>query len=167
MRIVRLVGPLVLALAGLSGCILANLGTEERLRDAVVGYNDECRWGRIDLAAQRVVPGYRDQFRMSHFNWGRDFQIADSEIVHVETSGEEQEDAVSTVVVRWYDQTSLLLADTTLRQRWEKVRGGYVLLEESVVGGHPGLLEIPEELVPDDEAPGADESPIEGAQASL
>src|SRR6478672_3886228 len=93
---------LSIALASLSGCILQNLGTEERLRDAVVGYNDECRWGRIDLAAQRVMPAYRDRFRLSHHNWGRDYQIADSEIVHVETSGEEQEDAISTVIVRWY-----------------------------------------------------------------
>jgi hypothetical protein len=151
------------------GCMLQNLSKEERLRDSVVGYNDECRWGRIDLAAQRVVPAYRERFRLSHHSWGRDFQIADSELVHVETAGEESEVAISTVVVRWYDQRTMILADSTLRQSWRKAHGGYVLLEEAVVSGDPALLEIPEELLPamesdDDDAAAA---PAPEAHASL
>jgi hypothetical protein len=72
------------------------------------------------------------------------------------------------VVVRWYDQRSMLLADTTLRQRWEKVRGGYILLEELVVDGNAGLLEIPEALLPsEDEAEPEEPSAAEGATASL
>jgi hypothetical protein len=162
---------LVPALFVLGGCMLQNLSKEERLRDSVVGYNDECRWGRIDLAAQRVMPTYRTTFRLSHHGWGRDFQIADSELIHVETAGEDSEVAISTVIVRWYDQRTMLLATSTLRQSWKKVRGGYILLEEAVVAGDTALLEIPPELLP--ETPEADAptpdapAPAPEARASL
>jgi hypothetical protein len=153
---------LVPALFLVGGCMLQNLSKEERLRDSVVGYNDECRWGRIDLAAQRVMPAYRQRFRLTHHGWGRNLQIADSEIVHVETAGEDSEVAISTVIVRWYDQSTMILADSTLRQSWKKVHGGYILLEEAVVAGHPGLLEIPPELLPDpDDAAGGAEDATE------
>lgn len=155
------------------GCILQNLSTSERLRDAVVGFNDECRWARTDLAVQRVMPEFRSDFRLGHLAWGRSIQIADQEILNVDASADEEEgSAISYVAVRWYDTNGMILADTVLRQQWTKVRGGFLLVREEVIEGDPRLIAIPE--TPADEAEGeetAAETPaaafVEGEGASL
>lgn len=145
----RLLRPLpLLAFALASGCIFQNVGSEEKLRDAVMGYNDETRWNRMDLAQQRVVPTRRGEFRLRHHRWGREFQIADMDILDVQVSGEEQENAISIVQIRWYDQRTMLIADTIVAQEWERVTGGYILVDEQVRDGNPTLLEIPENLRP-------------------
>lgn len=147
---------LVLTLA--PGCILQNLSTSERLRDAVVGFNDECRWARTDLAVQRVVPAFRSEFRLGHLAWGRSIQIADQEILNVDASADEEEgSAVSYVAVRWYGTNGMILADSVLRQQWTKVRGGFLLVREEVIEGDPRLIAIPEAAEPaEGEAPAAD-----------
>ena len=129
-----------------SGCLLANMTPEVKLRDAVVGYNDECRWNRLDLAVQRVSPAERVDFYASHHQWGNDIKIADSDVVAVHTSGEDQENALSLVVVQWYNERTMLLASTTLAQSWDgNLAAGYVLIKEEVHSGDPRLLEPPEE----------------------
>ncbi|MEM9861691.1 MAG: hypothetical protein AAF938_08760 [Myxococcota bacterium] len=136
---------LALAALSLPACMFTGVSTEQKLRDAVVGINDEMRWNRVDLAVQRVAPAFRARFRASRLQWHEDFQIADTEIVHVEV-GEGRENAISLVMIRWYDQRNMIVAETTLRQRWKKVIGGYVMTEEEVASGDPRLLELPEEL---------------------
>ena len=127
----------------MSGCVFQNLSAETRLRDAVVGYNDETRWVRLDLAVQRVAPMFRESFRQMHHRWGNDIQIADLDIVHVETAGEDRDHATSHVMVRWYAQNGMILATTKLTQEWRKIAGGYVMISEVVSGGDDRLLEIP------------------------
>ena len=149
----RLLRPLpLLAFVLASGCIFQNVGSEEKLRDAVMGYNDETRWNRMDLAQQRVVPTRRGEFRLRHHRWGREFQIADMDILDVQVSGEDQENAISIVQIRWYDQRTMLIADTIVAQEWERVTGGYILVDEQVRDGNPTLLEIPENLRPGPDA---------------
>lgn len=145
------------------GCVFGNLGPEEKLRDAVVGLNDEVRWNRIDLAAMRVDPAFRGQFRRTHADWHRRFELADFEIIDVQTAGEEHEQATSFVTFRWYDMRTMLLAETTVRQRWRRTIHGYLLMEEGVSDGNPGLLEIPERLRDEDaeEASPASDAPSE------
>lgn len=146
----RLLRPLpLLAFVLTSGCIFQNIGSEEKLRDAVVGYNDETRWNRMDLAQLRVTPARRGDFRLRHHRWGRDIQIADMDILDVQVSGEEQENAISVVHISWYDQSTMMIADTVVAQEWERVTGGYILIEETVREGSAALLEIPPHLVPD------------------
>lgn len=147
---------LVAAFSMLSGCMFTGASAQETLRDAVVGINDEIRWNRMDLAVQRVTPGYRGEFRATHHDWHREIEIADSEIVHVEM-GAEREEAASIVTFRWYRYSSMTLEETTIRQHWEKVPGGYLLTEEMVVEGEDALLEIPVALR-DPEELEADES---------
>ena len=118
-----------------AGCIFQNISPEERLRDAVVGYNDETRWTRLDLAQQRVTPAQRGEFRMRHYRWGRDIQIADLDILDVQVRGEDRDQATSIVHIRWYDQRTMLLADTVVGQEWERVTGGYLLVAEQVRDG--------------------------------
>lgn len=127
----------------LGGCVFNSVSAEERLRDSVVGLNDETRWNRLDLAAQRVAPAFIGRFRATHHSWHRELQIADSEIVNVEI-GEGREEATSFVTVRWYDQRTMLLSETTLKQKWRRALNGFVMIDEDVADGNPRLLELPE-----------------------
>jgi hypothetical protein len=150
---------LLLCTLGLAqGCIFSNVSAEETLRDAVVGLNDEVRWNRLDLATQRVAPGYRAAFRLTHLDWHEHMKIADSEIVHVQV-GEDRSEAKAYVAIRWYDERTMLLAETTLEQEWHRAGRAYVLVGEKVRNGDPRLLELPEEEdAEDDEDDGEDEA---------
>lgn len=144
----RVLGPLAL-LALAQGCIFNNVSTEETLRDAVVGLNDEVRWNRMDLATQRVAPAFRTAFSLTHHDWHEGMQIADSEIVHVQV-GEDKEDAKAFIKVRWYDQRTMLVSETTLEQKWKKAGRNFVLIAEEVRAGDPRLIQLPEGVTLDD-----------------
>jgi hypothetical protein len=132
-------------LIGLSGCLLQNLSPETRMRDAVIELNEGARWGRMDVASGHVAPGFRPQFQASHIRWGRDIQIADTEILGMSPeTDEEGAGAFSRVAVRWYDESTMVLANTVIRQTWQKHKQTFLLTSESVESGHPGLLMVPE-----------------------
>lgn len=132
-------------LVGLCGCLLQNLSPETRMRDSVIELNEGARWGRMDVASGFVAPPFRPQFKLSHVRWGRDIQIADTEILGMNPhTDEEGEGAFSRVAVRWYDQSTMVLANTVIRQTWQKHKQTFLLTNESVESGHPGLLVIPE-----------------------
>ena len=132
-------------LVALSGCLLQNLSPETRMRDAVIELNEGARWGRMDVASGYVAPGFRPQFQASHVRWGRDIEIADTEILGMSPeTDEEGAGAFSRIAVRWYDQSTMVLANTVIRQTWQKYKQTFLLTSESVESGHPGLLMIPE-----------------------
>lgn len=135
---------LVVLLFGLtaSGCLLQNLGAERQLTDQVYALNDEIRWARIDLATERVAPEFRPTFLQLHRAWGHDIQIADSDCTHVQIS-EDSESATSLVTLSWYDQRTMELYTSVIRQRWIKTDSGFLLDEEIVVGGEERILEAP------------------------
>ncbi|UCH29762.1 MAG: hypothetical protein JSV06_01690 [Myxococcales bacterium] len=132
-------------LIALCGCLLQNLSPETRMRDAVIELNEGARWGRMDVASGHVAPGFRPQFQASHIRWGRDIQIADTEILGMNPqTDEEGVGAFSRIAVRWYDESTMVLANTVIRQTWQKHKQTFLLTAESVESGHPGLLMIPE-----------------------
>ncbi len=142
----RAISILVLGgLLGATGCVFTNVTAEETLRDAVIGLNDEVRWNRIDLAAQRVDARFVGRFRATHHDWHRELQIADSEVVHVQM-GEDRGRATARVTFRWYDERTLLLSETTLQQKWKRTMQGYMLIEEEVADGNDRLLRVPESM---------------------
>jgi len=138
----------VIALSALvlfsAGCLLHNVSSSERLRDAVVGLNDEARWSRMDLAVERVKPEFRVDFATSRHDWGRGIQIADTELMQVRMGGD-GDAAVSVVAVRWYRYDTMTLHATIIRQQWEAAGGTYLLASEQVVDGDQALLAPPEE----------------------
>lgn len=132
-------------LIGLSGCLMQNLSPETRMRDAVIELNEGARWGRMDVASGHVAPPFRPQFQLTHMRWGREIQIADTEILGMDpTTDDEGAGAFSRIAVRWYDQSTMVLANTVIRQTWQKHKQTFLLTGESVESGHPGLLMIPE-----------------------
>lgn len=128
----------------IGGCMIQNLSPISALTDQVYAINDESRWARIDLATERVLPAYRQTFLTSHREWGHDIQIADSDTTHL-TLSDDEEDAISLVTVSWYDQRTMELSQTVIRQRWTHTDNGFRLDQERVVGGNEALLDLPEE----------------------
>ena len=57
---------------------------------------------------------------------------------------EEGAGAFSRIAVRWYDESTMVLANTVIRQTWQKHKQTFLLTSYSVESGHPGLLMIPE-----------------------
>ncbi|MFO0695461.1 MAG: hypothetical protein U0230_18000 [Polyangiales bacterium] len=124
-----------------SGCLLQNMSPTERLRDAVIGYNEAARWGRMDIAQQQVDGPLQGDFRRVHSRWGRLINIADQEILAVNAAGEgDDTQAVSVVAHRWYEQDATYLHETTLRQTWKKSRNTFLLTSEVVIDGDPALF---------------------------
>ena len=143
----RALGPLGLLVAlalGASGCIFQHLSPEAQLTDEAHAYNDEVRWARIDLAAQRVHPDYRATFLTSHAAWGTDIQIADVDMTNV-TFDDGQTTATTRVQVAWYDQRTMEVTGTVLTQHWQMTENGFRLDDETIVAGDEGLLTFPEE----------------------
>jgi hypothetical protein len=133
----------LLACLLLSGCIFGNVSSEERLRDSVEELNDQARWARIDLALAQVAPGLQNEYRATHRGWGRAIRVADMEVMGM-VVGEDHDEATSTVTVRWYSTDTMMLAETTLKQKWRAALGGYRLVEETISEGDPRLLaEVP------------------------
>ena len=60
------------------------------MRDAVIELNEGARWGRMDVASGYVSPPFRPQFQASHVRWGRDIQIADTEIIGMNPETDEE-----------------------------------------------------------------------------
>ena len=131
--------------ASQSGCMFQSLTPIRQLTDQVRDLNDETRWARVDLAAQRVHPEYRADFLLRHRLWGHDVQIADTEATNIQIS-EDDETATATVSVSWYDQRTMLVFSSVIAQTYRKTDTGYMLNGERIVSGDLRLLEDPDEV---------------------
>ncbi len=126
----------------LVSCVMQNVSAEQALGDAVHELNDGVRWRRAVLVARRVADGYRDRFLQRHRTWGRSLHVADLEVLETRLDDGDMDRAESTIVVRWYEDGSMLLRETTVRQQWARVgpERRYALVEERVVEGDPRLF---------------------------
>lgn len=132
---------LLFVVAGmLSGCMLIDsISPQVRLGDQVHQLNDEIRWGRIDLAAQRVAPSHRRQFVQSHRAWGTTIRIAEADITNMQL-GLPDDQAASLVTYSWFNERTMELSSTTVRQLWKGDGSGFVLSGEEVIAGDESLL---------------------------
>ena len=132
------------ALALLCGC-MSNINPRETLADSVHQVNYAARWGRVDVAVERVAPSYRTTFLRSRRPWGRDLQIADVELVDIHLVDGDNARAQSIVAVSWYDLRAMDLRTTTLEQAWRRTGQAYVLESEEIVEGDESLVTPPAE----------------------
>lgn len=128
-----------------SGCgLMQGLSPETHLTDQVHQFNDEARWGRIDLAAMRVGRDYRLPFIASHARWGHDVRVADADITSV-VLGEPAGGASSLVTYAWIDERAMELRQTTVRQIWEGGEmDGFRLVREEITAGDAHIFEVVE-----------------------
>jgi hypothetical protein len=131
-----LAGVLAAALAGCMGAMTPR----GKLDDAVQEVNMAVRFGRSDIAAERVLPAARPAFLKRHKAWGGDVRVVDIEYGGVEKITETE--AVILVGFGWFRPSDGVLRSTTVRQTWrnDKGTGPWFLFDEQHAGGDVGLL---------------------------
>jgi hypothetical protein len=140
------------------GCALGGQSKPARAQEAALELNLNARFGRMELAAERVAPKARDQFFDRRKGWGNDIRVADYDLTGLKMQGEE--DADTFVKVAWYRANEGDLRVTTLKQRWHDFKGDWKLTEEQRIDGDLGLLGEPRAAA----SPGATPAPPRRAQ---
>ena len=121
-----------------SGCF-ANASPTKRLTDTVHELNDNTRWGRLGTAGNMVQPDYRMAFAERHAAWGKDIQVADMEVTHMQMAAD-KETASTLVTYEWYQRSTMTLHSTVIKQTWKRFNDHYGLAAETVVQGDGRLL---------------------------
>lgn len=141
------------------GCPLGGQSKPARAQEAALELNLNARFGRMELAAERVSPKARDQFFDRRKSWGGNIRVADYDLTALRMlKGEE--DAETYVKVAWYRANEGDLRVTTIKQKWHDFKGDWKLTEEARVDGDLGLLGEPPAPV----AAGAASAPAKRSQ---
>jgi hypothetical protein len=133
----RHVAAWIAAAASLAGC--ATTSPRAKLDDAVQETNVAARFGRSDIAVERVLGESRDSFLKHHKAWGGDVRIVDVEFGAVEKMTDAE--AVVLVAFGWFRPNEGQLHTTVVRQKWRaKGDSGWWLVDEERASGDEGLL---------------------------
>jgi hypothetical protein len=127
-------------LVGLSACI-QNLTPAQRAQDAANEFSTAARFGRNDIALERVSKDERDNFLRQHAAWGSAVRIVDSEIAGMRLTDKEHAEAM--VAVSWQRADESEMRVTHVAQRWTSHKGAWLLDAEERAGGDVGLLGEP------------------------
>jgi hypothetical protein len=111
------------------------------MQDAANDLTTAVRFGRMDMALERVSRSSRDQFTRQHANWGQGIRIVDCELSGVRV--EDKEHASVTLVVSWHRIDESEMRSTRVAQRWQDHRGKWLLESEERTLGDVGLLGEP------------------------
>ncbi len=122
----------------LLGCPIGRQSAPARAQEAATELNVNTRFGRMELAAEKVAPTAREAFLQRRKAWGSTVRVADYELAGVQMRG--NDDAELYVKVAWYrvDQNDLHV--TLLKQKWHDFKGDWKLVDESRAEGDPGLI---------------------------
>jgi hypothetical protein len=143
---VALVVAVPASLIALTGCPLGHQSGAARAQEAANELNVNTRFGRMELAAERVAPKAREAFFERRRTWGHRIRLADYEMAGMKMKGEE--DAEMYVRIAWYRVDEGDLHVTTLRQKWHDFKGDWRLVEEARSDGDVGLVGEPIVAVP-------------------
>jgi hypothetical protein len=111
----------------------------------------DARFGRMELAMEKVAPAERDEFAAHHRAWGSQIRIADVELAG--TRKKSLDEIRVLLHVSWYRPEENELRQTTIEQIWRN-GSGWQLAQERRSDGDAGLLGEP-----DDRAPRVDAGP--------
>ena len=125
------------ALALATGCTPPTRA--DKLTDAAYDMNMATRFGRMDVAMSYIGPKARKQFLDSHASWGRGIRISDLEFAGLDMPKEDE--AIVLVHVSWQRVDESTLRTTSIKQKWvDDEKSGWLIVDETRVGGEPGLL---------------------------
>jgi hypothetical protein len=126
----------------LLGCPVGHLSPPARAQEAATELNVNTRFGRMELAAEKVSPEHREAFLLRRKAWGSTVRVADYELAGLQMKKGEA-DADVLVKVAWYrvDQGDLHI--TILKQKWHDFKGDWRLVDESRADGDVGLIGEP------------------------
>ncbi len=123
---------------GLLGCPVGHQSPPARAQEAATELNVNSRFGRMELAAERVAPTAREAFLQRRKAWGGAVRVADYELAGLKMKG--SDDAELFIKIAWYriDQGDLRV--TLLKQKWHDFKGDWKLVDESRAEGDVGLI---------------------------
>lgn len=135
--------PVALVLASfaslaLLGCPAMHQSPGAKAQEAANDLNLNTRFGRMEMASEKVAPKARDLFFERRRGWGGRIRVADFELAGMKMKGEE--DAEMFVKVAWYLVDEGDLHVTTVKQSWHDFKGDWKLVEETRTDGDAGLL---------------------------
>ncbi len=139
---------LAVSFPSLIACVTAPHGAA-KAQEAALDLNVNARFGRMEIAAERVAPKGREDFFDHRKSWGGKVRIGDCELAGLRLTTDD--DADVTVRVAWYRNDEQELRVTTLRQKWHDFKGEWKLVSEQRTDGDIGL--IGERVVVDENAP--------------
>jgi hypothetical protein len=121
----------------LAACMLPP-NAAQRLSEAAYEFNTAARWGRMDLASERVREVARDEFTRQHKAWGKSIRIVDIELggMSIRKDG----DADVFITVSWQHGADTTMRSTDVAQRWTSTRGEWSMISEEEKGGDKGLI---------------------------
>jgi len=127
-------------LLGLAGCF-APLSSAQRLTDAAIDMNTATRFGRMDIALERVGPKARADFARRHAAWGASVRIVELDFSGYDLVERDQAEVVLNVT--WLRQDEATIRLTRVAQHWRDDRGQWQLVDEKRKDGDVGLLGEP------------------------
>jgi hypothetical protein len=113
----------------------------QRAQDAANEFTTAARFGRTDMALERVAKDEREPFLRTHGAWGTALRIVDCEILAMRLTDKEHAEAV--LAVSWHRMDESEMRTTQIAQRWADHRGAWLLDSEERAGGDVGLLGEP------------------------
>ncbi len=141
-----------LASTALAGCPAIHQSPGARAQEAANELNVNARFGRMEMAAEKVAPKAREAFMDRRKAWGNRVRVADYELAGMKMMKEDAE-AEMFVKVAWYLVDEGELHVTTVKQSWRDFKGDWKLVEETRVDGDAGLLGEHVERAPKAKAP--------------
>ena len=132
------------ALLLVSGC-LGNFTPAQRVQDAANDLTTATRFGRMDVAAERVSKAGRDQFARRHAGWGASIRIVDCDILALRLRDKEHADV--SLGVNWQRIDDVEMRSTEVAQHWQDHQGAWLLETEERASGDVGLLGEPTTVV--------------------
>jgi hypothetical protein len=109
------------------------------MQEAAIDLNINARFGRMELASERVAPKGREDFFGHRQGWGGRVRIADTEVAGMKMMNGDS-DAEVTVRVAWFRPDEGELHVTTLRQKWHDFTGDWKVVGETRTDGDVGLI---------------------------
>jgi hypothetical protein len=130
---------LATTLATLTGCPMPPTNAA-RMQQAASDFNTDVRFGRNELAIERVNEGERADFLRRHKSWGKDVTLADYELVGAKMVDDDH--AEVSIKYDWYHVDQTELHATTVRQKWQTYHGDWRLTGEACIDGDEALFAV-------------------------
>jgi hypothetical protein len=131
----------------LAGCSMAPQSRSAQLREAVMGYNDALRWGRVERAAAYLPVAERAAFVAKQRAALLGLRVHDVEVRDVSV-GEQHDSARVLVSVTYSRAGQPVLQQINVLQRWRWSGGGWTLVERrEIKPPQPGREASPGDLL--------------------
>ncbi len=130
---------LAIVLVTLTGCPMPPTNAA-RMQQATSDFNTDIRFGRNELAVEKVGEKEREDFLRRHKAWGKTVTLADYELVGAKMVDDDH--AEVSIKYDWYHADENELHVTTVRQKWQTFHGDWRLTGESCTDGDESLFAV-------------------------